>query len=144
MRLLPAFLAVAIGCICQQHEVQAASVRQSAMTSPRSLQNQQNRRLQFDPNNQNEDQSRYLAMQRSLTDGSIVDEWEWVLIRVNGVEGLENADWIGEADPVISAQAKGDNLVEPPGIEFDGGNILSKYIWEGLDDTNKAEWCAKC
>ena len=132
------------GWVCHRRVVLGDSLLRMASAAPSSShtspQRPENRRLQFDPNKVNEDQTKYLEMQQSLTDGSIVAEWEWVLVRVNGVAGLENADWFGEADPVISAQAQGDNLVEPPGIEFTGGKLLSKYVFEGLDNINNAQW----
>lgn len=140
MRVLSSLTVVVAGWLCQHNAVLGDDVIRKTVASSHSSQKVKNRRLQFDPNNINEDQANYLEMQQSLTDGSIVDEWEWVLVRVNGVAGLENADWIGEADPVISAQAQGENLVEPPGIEFNGGKQLSKYVFEGLDNTDKAEW----
>jgi Serine aminopeptidase, S33 len=90
------------------------------------------RDLSFDPKRINVDQDKYLADQTYLTDGSV--DWEWVLIRINRVSGLENADWFGEAYPEISAQAAGYTSVDPPILEFSGDKTVSQYVFPVISD----------
>ena len=144
MRFLPTLLVAAVGSFHQHKGVLGSAVIRSRSVASHPSHHhhqQQHRRLAFDPNDKNDKQPQYLAWQEGLTNGTIVEEWEWVLVRIQGVTGLENADWLGQADPVISVAAQGaETLVEPPGVEFHKDQRISNYVFTALDGTNEAQW----
>ena len=64
-------------------------------------------------------------------------EWEWVLIRINGVGGLEKADMFSAADTQVVVSAK--NVTDPP-VQFHGGKVPSQFAFDVQRATNNPKW----
>jgi hypothetical protein len=63
--------------------------------------------------------------------------WEWIVIRINGVEGLGNADEFSAADAVVYFEALN---ARTPNVEFHKNASLPQFTFDQQNDNNNPEW----
>jgi hypothetical protein len=63
--------------------------------------------------------------------------WEWVVIRVNGAKGLENADEFTAADAVVEFEALNGRT---PDVEFYKNATLTRFSFDEQTDNSDPEW----
>ena len=82
-------------------------------------------------------QTQLLAWQDTVTAVDTNDFYEWVLIRINGAGGLDNADDFSPADTVVNVKAVNATT---PDVEFYNAKDMSRFIFDQQNDKNSPEW----
>lgn len=63
--------------------------------------------------------------------------WEWIVIRINGADGLENADQFSAADVVVEFEALN---AKTPNVEFYKNATLPQFTFAQQDANSNPEW----